>query len=172
MVQHILEMSQLLQLMLQLMVEIKLHLAFFLYNSTHQLIFSFRPNSYQRTNTPLMLSCLLLALAHPSLTDNSVLVTPLPLVMRQLQQPQAPSHMQPYDIQQQHHVSSFGGHAQSSTPQYTDLASVFQVMSIQQPPDNNYYMDYGASSHMSFNSGNMISVTPCNSKFSKPPSFK
>lgn len=59
--------------------------------------------------------------------------------------PQYPSPQQP--------TPSFGGHAQSTPPQYTDIASVFQAMSIPKPPDNNYYMDSGASSHMSFNLG-------------------
>lgn len=38
-------------------------------------------------------------------------------------------------------------------------------MSMQPSNDNNYYMDFGASSHMSFNQGTMHSLTPCSSKF-------
>ncbi|KAJ9549163.1 hypothetical protein OSB04_021706 [Centaurea solstitialis] len=61
---------------------------------------------------------------------------------------------------------SFGGHAtQYSQPQYTDLSSVFQAMSVQPPQDNNFYMDTGASRHMTFNQGTMHSLTPCNSSF-------
>ncbi|KAJ9568111.1 hypothetical protein OSB04_004077 [Centaurea solstitialis] len=56
---------------------------------------------------------------------------------------------------------SFGGHAS----QYTDLSSVFQAMSVQPPQDNNFYMDTGASRHMTFNQGTMHSLTPCNSSF-------
>lgn len=37
-------------------------------------------------------------------------------------------------------------------------------MSVQSPQDNTYYMDSGASSHMTFNQGMMQSLTPCNSK--------
>ncbi|KAJ9563458.1 hypothetical protein OSB04_008618 [Centaurea solstitialis] len=62
--------------------------------------------------------------------------------------------------------SSFGGHASQYTqPQYTDLSSVFQAMSVQPPQDNNFYMDTGASRHMTFNQGTMHSLTPCNSSF-------
>ncbi|KAJ9567646.1 hypothetical protein OSB04_003612 [Centaurea solstitialis] len=62
--------------------------------------------------------------------------------------------------------SSFGGHAsQYSQPQYTDLSSVFQAMSVQAPRDNNFYMDSGATRHMTFNQGTMHSLTPCNSNF-------
>ncbi|KAJ9557674.1 hypothetical protein OSB04_012288 [Centaurea solstitialis] len=62
--------------------------------------------------------------------------------------------------------SSFGGHAtQYSQPQYTDLSSVFQAMSVQAPQDNNFYMDSGATRHMTFNQGTMHSLTPCNSNF-------
>ncbi|KAJ9540986.1 LOW QUALITY PROTEIN: hypothetical protein OSB04_027492 [Centaurea solstitialis] len=61
---------------------------------------------------------------------------------------------------------SFGGHAaQYSQPQYTDLSSVFQAMSVQPPQDNNFYMDTGASRHMTFNQGTMHSLTPRNSSF-------
>ncbi|KAJ9560701.1 hypothetical protein OSB04_005861 [Centaurea solstitialis] len=61
---------------------------------------------------------------------------------------------------------SFGGHAsQFSQPQYTDLSSVFQAMSVQAPQDNNFYMDSGATRHMTFNQGTMHSLTPCNSNF-------
>ncbi|KAJ9566586.1 LOW QUALITY PROTEIN: hypothetical protein OSB04_002552 [Centaurea solstitialis] len=61
---------------------------------------------------------------------------------------------------------SFGGHAsQFSQPQYTDLSSVFQAMSVQTPQDNNFYMDSGATRHMTFNQGTMHSLTPCNSNF-------
>ncbi|KAJ9552322.1 hypothetical protein OSB04_016367 [Centaurea solstitialis] len=61
---------------------------------------------------------------------------------------------------------SFVGHAsQYSQPQYTDLSSVFQAMSVQLPQDNNFYMDTGASRHMTFNQGTMHSLTPCNSSF-------
>ncbi|KAJ9540269.1 hypothetical protein OSB04_026775 [Centaurea solstitialis] len=61
---------------------------------------------------------------------------------------------------------SFGGHAaQYSQPQYTDLSYVFQAMSVQPPQDNNFYMDTGASRHMTFNQGTMHSLTPCNSSF-------
>ncbi|KAJ9564021.1 hypothetical protein OSB04_009181 [Centaurea solstitialis] len=61
---------------------------------------------------------------------------------------------------------SFGGHAsQFSQPQYTDLSSVFQAMSVQAPQDNNFYMDSGASRHMTFNQGTMHYLTPCNSNF-------
>ncbi|KAJ9553498.1 hypothetical protein OSB04_017543, partial [Centaurea solstitialis] len=51
-----------------------------------------------------------------------------------------------------------------SAPQFTDLASLFSSMSVQQPArtqDNNYYMDTGASSHMSYNQGNLLSLKPC-----------
>ncbi|KAJ9545500.1 hypothetical protein OSB04_025207 [Centaurea solstitialis] len=51
-----------------------------------------------------------------------------------------------------------------SAPQFTDLASLFSSMSIQQPArtqDNNYYMDTGARSHMSYNQGNLLSLKPC-----------
>lgn len=61
-------------------------------------------------------------------------------------------------------VSSFGGHDKSTNQPFTDLGYVFQAMSIQPPPENNYYMDSRASSHMSFNSGNMFSLAPCTSK--------
>lgn len=37
-------------------------------------------------------------------------------------------------------------------------------MSIQKPPDNNYYINSGARSHMSFNSRNMLSLPSCESK--------
>ncbi|KAJ9560232.1 hypothetical protein OSB04_005392 [Centaurea solstitialis] len=51
---------------------------------------------------------------------------------------------------------SFGGHAtQYSQPQYTDLSSVFQAMSVQPPQDNNFYMDTSASRHMTFNQGSL-----------------
>ncbi|KAJ9565218.1 hypothetical protein OSB04_001184 [Centaurea solstitialis] len=61
---------------------------------------------------------------------------------------------------------SFGGHAsQFSQPQYTDLSSVFQAMSFQAPQDNNFYMDSGATRHMTFNQGTMHSLTPCKSNF-------
>ncbi|KAJ9538099.1 LOW QUALITY PROTEIN: hypothetical protein OSB04_030832 [Centaurea solstitialis] len=61
---------------------------------------------------------------------------------------------------------SFGGYAsQFSQPQYTDLSSVFQAMSVQAPQDNNFYMDSGATRHMTFNQGTMHSLTPCNSNF-------
>ena len=55
-------------------------------------------------------------------------------------------------------------HVSTTQPQFTDLASLFSSMSIQQPrqiEDNNYYMDTGASSHMSFNQGNLLSLKPC-----------
>ncbi|KAL4562284.1 hypothetical protein LXL04_034484 [Taraxacum kok-saghyz] len=40
---------------------------------------------------------------------------------------------------------------QNFNPQQpTDLSSVFQAMSVQPPPDNQFYMDTGASSHMNF----------------------
>ncbi|KAJ9543513.1 LOW QUALITY PROTEIN: hypothetical protein OSB04_023220 [Centaurea solstitialis] len=51
-----------------------------------------------------------------------------------------------------------------SAPQFTDLASLFSSMSVQQPActqDNNYYMDTGASSHMSYDQGNLLSLKPC-----------
>ncbi|KAJ9543586.1 hypothetical protein OSB04_023293 [Centaurea solstitialis] len=51
-----------------------------------------------------------------------------------------------------------------SAPQFMDLASLFSSMSVQQPTrtqDNNYYMDTGASSHMSYNQGNLLSLKPC-----------
>ncbi|KAI3722068.1 hypothetical protein L2E82_33093 [Cichorium intybus] len=67
------------------------------------------------------------------------------------QQPSANFFGQPYPTQY-------------APQQPTDLSSVFQAMSVQPPPDNQYYMDTGASSHMSFNQGNMFSLTPCNSK--------
>ncbi|KAJ9564516.1 hypothetical protein OSB04_000482 [Centaurea solstitialis] len=61
---------------------------------------------------------------------------------------------------------SFGGHAaQYSQPQYTDLSSVFQAMSVQVPQDKKIYMDSGATRHMTFNQGTMHSLTPCNSNF-------
>lgn len=37
-------------------------------------------------------------------------------------------------------------------------------MSIQPSPDNQHYMDTEASSHMNFNQGSMLSLTPCASK--------
>lgn len=52
----------------------------------------------------------------------------------------------------------------ATQPQFTDLASLFSSMAVQQPSqtqDNNYYMDTGASSHMSFNQGNLLSLKPC-----------
>ncbi|KAJ9544041.1 hypothetical protein OSB04_023748 [Centaurea solstitialis] len=55
-------------------------------------------------------------------------------------------------------------HGGPSAPQFTDLASLFNSMSVQQPArtqDNNYYMDTGASSHISFNQGNLLSLKPC-----------
>ncbi|KAJ9567488.1 hypothetical protein OSB04_003454 [Centaurea solstitialis] len=39
------------------------------------------------------------------------------------------------------------------------------AMSVQPPQDNNFYMDTGASRHMTFNQGTMHSLTPCNSSF-------
>lgn len=56
------------------------------------------------------------------------------------------------------------GHTQSAPTQFTDLASVFQMMSVQQSSDNTYYMDSRATSHMSFNLDNKLSLIPCNSK--------
>ena len=57
---------------------------------------------------------------------------------------------------------TFGYQQQQQHPQFTDLSSVFSAMSLQQlPQDPNHYMDTGASSHMQFNSGNLIYVTPC-----------
>jgi len=47
----------------------------------------------------------------------------------------------------------------------TDLASLFQAMSVQATPDNNHYVDTDASSHMTNNHGINRSLTPCNSKF-------
>lgn len=54
---------------------------------------------------------------------------------------------------------AFGGH--TNAPQFTDLGSVFQSMYIQQPSDNKFYMDSRASSHFSFNQGNILSLTTC-----------
>ncbi|KAJ9548019.1 hypothetical protein OSB04_020562 [Centaurea solstitialis] len=79
----------------------------------------------------------------------------------QYAQPMQPSTPVPLPPQ-----PSFGGHAsQFSQPQYTDLSSVFQAMSVQAPQDNNFYMDSGATRHMTFNQGTMHSLTPCNSNF-------
>ncbi|KAJ9565039.1 hypothetical protein OSB04_001005 [Centaurea solstitialis] len=75
-------------------------------------------------------------------------------------------HVQPSMLVPPPPQPSFGGHAsQYSQPQYTDLSSVFQAMSVQPPQDNNFYMDTGASRHMTFNQGTMHSLTPCNSSF-------
>ncbi|XP_074293032.1 uncharacterized protein LOC141619924 [Silene latifolia] len=41
----------------------------------------------------------------------------------------------------------------------TDLAAVMQSLNLQQP-DDNYYMDTGASSHMNSNNGNLVSYSP------------
>ncbi|KAJ9546911.1 LOW QUALITY PROTEIN: hypothetical protein OSB04_019454 [Centaurea solstitialis] len=38
-------------------------------------------------------------------------------------------------------------------------------MFVQPPQDNNFYMDTGASGHMTFNQGTMHSLTPCNFNF-------
>ncbi|KAJ9565778.1 LOW QUALITY PROTEIN: hypothetical protein OSB04_001744, partial [Centaurea solstitialis] len=58
---------------------------------------------------------------------------------------------------------SFGGHvSQYSQPQYTDLSS---PMSVQLPSANNFYMDTGATNHITFNQGTMHSLTPCNYNF-------
>ncbi|KAJ9547592.1 hypothetical protein OSB04_020135 [Centaurea solstitialis] len=47
---------------------------------------------------------------------------------------------------------SFGGHAsQYGQPQYTYLSSVFQAKFVEAPQDNNSYMDFGATRHMTFN---------------------
>lgn len=86
-----------------------------------------------------------------------------PTAYGRAQMPFQPTQMHPFATLQPY-VPSFGGHAQSSSPQYMDIALIFQSISIQKPPNNKYYMDSGASSHMSFNSGNMLSLTPCNSK--------
>ncbi|KAL9228101.1 hypothetical protein vseg_003715 [Gypsophila vaccaria] len=40
----------------------------------------------------------------------------------------------------------------------TDLATVMQSLNVQQP-DDNYYMDTGASSHMNSNNGNLVSYS-------------
>lgn len=49
--------------------------------------------------------------------------------------------------------------------QPTGFTSLFKQMSLWRPPqDPHYYMDSGASSHLSFNKGNIFSLTPCNSK--------
>ncbi|KAJ9542459.1 hypothetical protein OSB04_028965 [Centaurea solstitialis] len=80
--------------------------------------------------------------------------------------PQYGQHMQPSTPVPLPPQPSFGGHAsQFSQPQYTDLSSVFQAMSVQAPQDNNFYMDSGATRHMKFNQGTMHSLTPCNSNF-------
>ncbi|KAJ9546650.1 hypothetical protein OSB04_019193 [Centaurea solstitialis] len=91
--------------------------------------------------------------------------TPMP-VSPQFMQHAQPSTLVPPPAQPQFggpppHQPSFGGHAS----QYTDLSSVFQAMSVQPPQDNNFYMDTGASRHMTFNQGTMHSLTPCNSSF-------
>ncbi|XP_074278691.1 uncharacterized protein LOC141602285 [Silene latifolia] len=41
----------------------------------------------------------------------------------------------------------------------TNLAAVMQSFNLQQP-DNNFYMDTGASSHMNSNNGNLVSYSP------------
>ncbi|KAJ9543614.1 hypothetical protein OSB04_023321 [Centaurea solstitialis] len=83
----------------------------------------------------------------------------------------------PYDVQ--HSLStqqsmpvplppktSFSGYAsQYGQTQLTDLSSVFQASSVPVPQDNNFYMDSGATRHMTFNQGTMHSLTPCNSNF-------
>ncbi|KAJ9562193.1 hypothetical protein OSB04_007353 [Centaurea solstitialis] len=61
---------------------------------------------------------------------------------------------------------SFTGYAsQYGQTHFTDLSSVFQATSSQVPQDNNFYMDSGATRHMTFNQGTMHSLTPCNSNF-------
>ncbi|KAJ9558152.1 hypothetical protein OSB04_012766 [Centaurea solstitialis] len=61
---------------------------------------------------------------------------------------------------------SFSGYAsQYGQTQFTNLSSVFQATSAQVPQDNNFYMDSGATRHMTFNQGTMHSLTPCNSNF-------
>ncbi|KAJ9544405.1 hypothetical protein OSB04_024112 [Centaurea solstitialis] len=83
---------------------------------------------------------------------------PVPPQYGQPMQPSTPVPLPPQP--------SFGGHAsQFSQPQYTDLFSLFQAMSVQAPQDNNFYMDSGATRHMTFNQGTMHSLTPCNSNF-------
>ncbi|KAJ9566010.1 hypothetical protein OSB04_001976 [Centaurea solstitialis] len=114
--------------------------------------------------------------------------TPQQLPASTFHQPPVMSHPYYYGLSQSHHPVSvpnqfappmpssiqvppppqqpFGGHAsQYSQPQYTDLSSVFQAMSVQAPQDNNFYMDTGATRHMTFNQGTMHSLTPCNSNF-------
>ncbi|KAJ9545073.1 hypothetical protein OSB04_024780 [Centaurea solstitialis] len=62
--------------------------------------------------------------------------------------------------------TSFSGYAsQYGQTQFTDLSSVFQASSVPVPQDNNFYMDSGATRHMTFNQGTMHSLTPCNSNF-------
>ncbi|KAJ9556497.1 hypothetical protein OSB04_011111 [Centaurea solstitialis] len=46
----------------------------------------------------------------------------------------------------------------------TTVAFCTSAMSAQSPPDNNFYMDSGATRHMTFNQGTMHSLT-CNSNF-------
>ncbi|KAJ9556167.1 hypothetical protein OSB04_010781 [Centaurea solstitialis] len=61
---------------------------------------------------------------------------------------------------------SFSGYAsQYGQTQFTNLSCVFQATSAQVPQDNNFYMDSGATRHMTFNQGTMHSLTPCNSNF-------
>ncbi|KAJ9565369.1 hypothetical protein OSB04_001335 [Centaurea solstitialis] len=72
---------------------------------------------------------------------------PVPSQYGQPMQPSTPVPLPPQP--------SFGGHAsQFSQPQYTDLSSVFQAMSVQAPQDNNFYMDSGATRHMTLGVGN------------------
>nr|GEU80885.1 copia protein [Tanacetum cinerariifolium] len=64
--------------------------------------------------------------------------------------------------------SHCNGYATAPTPQlgyapnqFTDLSSVFSSMSLKQPPeDPQQYIDTGASSHMSYNSGNITNLLP------------
>lgn len=61
---------------------------------------------------------------------------------------------QPYSGQQ---PPSYGFYQ----PQPTNVASMFSSMSLlPHAQDPNYYMDSGASSHMTFNQGNITSLTP------------
>ncbi|KAJ9564595.1 LOW QUALITY PROTEIN: hypothetical protein OSB04_000561, partial [Centaurea solstitialis] len=90
---------------------------------------------------------------------------PVPTQFAQHAQPVPPPAQSPFSGHPPPQPS-FGGHAsQYSQPQYTDLSSVFQAMSVQPPQDNNFYMDTGASRHMTFNQGTIHSLTPCNSSF-------
>lgn len=74
--------------------------------------------------------------------------------------PGQPTSARPTSTSPQEHaggVFASQGSMPPSSPQYTDLLLLLKAMSIQPPPDNNYYMDIEASTYMNFNQGIMFS---------------